>query len=49
MVSKDESFKDFVLDQLRDLAMESARMSAPLWQIYQTTKHFRIVHKRAVF
>jgi DNA transformation protein and related proteins len=49
MHKKDESFKDFVLDQLRDLDDLEARRMFGGFGLYQDERFFGIVHKGRLF
>ena len=49
MTRKDESFKDFVLDQLRDLDEVEARRMFGGFGLYQDETFFGIVHKGKLF
>jgi DNA transformation protein and related proteins len=47
--SKDESFKDFVLDQLRDLDDVEARRMFGGYGLYRDETFFGIIHKDRVY
>ena len=49
MTTKDESFKDFVLDQLRDLEAVEARRMFGGFGLYQDETFFGIIHKGKLF
>jgi DNA transformation protein and related proteins len=49
MTSKDESFKDFVLDQLRGLNDIDARRMFGGYGLYQDETFFGIVHKGRLY
>ena len=49
MNTQDESFKDFVLDQLRDLDGVEARRMFGGYGLYQDETFFGIVHKGKLF
>ena len=49
MASKDDSFKDFVLDQLRDLDDVEARRMFGGYGLYQDETFFGIVHKGRLY
>lgn len=49
MNRKDESFKDFIVDQLRDLAYLEARRMFGGFGLYQDERFFGIVHKGRLF
>jgi DNA transformation protein len=49
MNTQDESFKDFVLDQLRDLNDVGARRMFGGFGLYQDESFFGIIHKDKVF
>lgn len=49
MNRKDESFKDFVLDQLRELDAVEARRMFGGYGLYQDETFFGIVHKGKLF
>ncbi|HEX9662859.1 MAG TPA: TfoX/Sxy family protein [Candidatus Binatia bacterium] len=49
MASKDDSFKDFVLDQLRDLDDVEARRMFGGYGLYQGETFFGIVHKGRLY
>lgn len=49
MNKKDESFKDFVLDQLRDFADVEARPMFGGFGLYQDEIFFGILHKERLF
>ena len=49
MNQKDESFKDFILDQLRDLDSLEARRMFGGFGVYQDEIFFGIVHKDRLF
>lgn len=46
---KDDSFKDFVLDQLRDLSDVEARRMFGGYGLYQDETFFGIVHKARLY
>ena len=49
MTRKDESFKDFVLDQLRELAAVEARRMFGGFGLYRDETFFGIVHRGKLF
>lgn len=49
MTPKDESFKDFVVDQLRDLELVEARRMFGGYGLYQEETFFGIVHQGKLF
>ena len=49
MNKQDESFKDFILDQLRDLDNLEARRMFGGFGLYQDERFFGIVHKGRLF
>ena len=49
MASKDESFKDFVLDQLRELDDVEARRMFGGYGLYQDETFFGIIHKGKLY
>jgi DNA transformation protein len=49
MNKKDDSFKDFVLDQLRELAEVEARRMFGSYGLYQDETFFAIVHKGRLY
>jgi len=49
MNKKDESFKDFVVDQLRELDMIEARRMFGGFGLYQDETFFGIIHKGKLF
>ena len=49
MNQRDESFKDFVVDQLRDLELVEARRMFGGYGLYRDETFFGIVHKGKLF
>jgi DNA transformation protein len=49
MASKDESFKDFVLDQLQDLDDVEARRMFGGYGLYQDETFFGIIHRGRLY
>ena len=49
MAAKDDSFKDFVLDQLRELDDVEARRMFGGYGLYQEETFFGIIHKGKLF
>jgi DNA transformation protein and related proteins len=49
MVAKDESFKDFVLDQLQELDDVEARRMFGGYGLYQDETFFGIIHKGRLY
>jgi DNA transformation protein len=49
MASKDESFKDFVLDQLQDLDDVEARRMLDGYGLYQDETFFGIIHRGRLY